>query len=384
MNEIFKIAEGKQLDEITLQNYITNHKQQVSEYFKPLSDAYENRYDIFKNQNTPENVSDKPDNRLAVNFAKYITDVMNHFFIGIPIKMSSSDNTVSNYIEALEIYNNQEKNNADLSKITSIFGRGYEMYSTDKNNKICITNYSPLQAFMVYEDSFSNKPKYFVRYYTDMNNTDTGVVADDKSIRYFNITDDVLSFDTDVVAHGFNGVPAVEYRENDERQGVFEAALPMINEYNKILSEKADDAEYFADAYLKLSGVKSDDEEIKNIRSNRIINIEGDNEEKAVVEFLKRPDSDGGKEELLNRLERLIFIVSMVPDMNAVIEAESKYKLFPMCSLFKTKEKCFSDGINNRYKLIFSNPISGMEDKSFAEIKLNFTPCYPDTMGEGV
>lgn len=382
MNEIFKIAEGKQLDEITLKNYITAHKQQVSEYFKPLYDAYESQYDIF--QKAPENVSDKSGNCLAVNFAKYITDIMNNFFIGIPIKVSTSDVEVSKYIEELETYNNQDKNNADLSKITSIFGRGYEMYSTDENNKICITNYSPLQAFMVYEDSFSNKPKYFVRYYTDMNNTDTGIVADDKGIRYFNITDDVLSFDTEVVAHGFNGVPAVEYRENDERQGVFEAALPMINEYNKILSEKADDAEYFADAYLKLSGVKSDDEEIKNIRSNRIINIEGDNEEKAVVEFLKRPDSDGGKEELLNRLERLIFTISMVPDMNDIFEAESKYKLFPMYSLFKIKERCFTDGINNRYELIFSNPVSGMEDKLCTTINSIFTPCYPDMTGEGV
>ena len=41
---------------------------------------------------------------------------MNNFFIGIPVKMSSSDNEVSKYIEELAIYNNQDKNNAELSK----------------------------------------------------------------------------------------------------------------------------------------------------------------------------------------------------------------------------------------------------------------------------
>lgn len=384
MNEIFKIADNVQLDEITLQNYITNHKQQVSEYFKPLYDAYENKYAFFDNQKSAETESDKPDNCLAVNFAKYITDVMNHFFIGIPIKMSSSDNEVNQYLEELETYNNQNQNNVELSKMTSIFGRGYEMYSTDENNKICIANCSPLQAFMIYEDTLLSRPKYFVRYYTDINHIDKGIVCDTESIRYFSITDAGLSFDTEAVTHGFNGVPAVEYRENDERQGIFETVLPLINEYNKILSEKAEDAEYFADAYLKISGVKSDDEEIKNIRSNRIINIEGDNGEKAVVEFLERPDSDSGREELLNRLERLIFTISMVPDMSDVIETESKYKLFPMCSLFKAKEKCFTDEIHNRYQLIFSNSVSGMEDKSCTTIQSVFTPCYPGATGEGV
>lgn len=31
--------------------------------------------------------------------------------------------------------------------------------------------------------------------------------------------------------HGFDGVPATEYRENEEEIGIFEPVLTMINEY---------------------------------------------------------------------------------------------------------------------------------------------------------
>ena len=34
--------------------------------------------------------------------------------------------------------------------------------------------------------------------------------------------------------------------------GIFEPVLTMINAYNKAISEKANDVDYFADAYLKV------------------------------------------------------------------------------------------------------------------------------------
>src|SRR5699024_742345 len=109
----------------------------------------------------------KPDNRIAVNFAKYIVDTMNGFFIGIPIKIASDDETVSNYVEMLDQYNDQDDNNAELSKLCDIFGKGYEMYYTDDESNICITYVSPMEAFMIYDDSVLERPRYFVRTYLD-------------------------------------------------------------------------------------------------------------------------------------------------------------------------------------------------------------------------
>ena len=52
--------------------------------------------------------------------------------------------------------------------------------------------------------------------------------------------------------HYFEGVPATEFVEYAERQSIFEPVLTMINAYNNAISEKANDVDYFADAYMKV------------------------------------------------------------------------------------------------------------------------------------
>jgi SPP1 family phage portal protein len=91
-------------------------------------------------------------------------------------------------------------------------------------------------------------------------------------------------------------VPVIEYINNDERQGIFEPVIPMINAFNKALSEKANDVDYFADAYLSILGVKLDEKGLNKIRDNRIINFFGTDDpeqiKNIVVEFLSKPDGD--------------------------------------------------------------------------------------------
>ena len=49
---------------------------------------------------------------------------------GKPIKITADDGNegIADYVEFLDQYNDQDDNNAELSKICSIFGYGYEMY----------------------------------------------------------------------------------------------------------------------------------------------------------------------------------------------------------------------------------------------------------------
>lgn len=386
MDEIFRISDDVKLDENKLSEYINKHKSQVEKNFKPLDNAYKNNYEIFDYAKNPKKADYKPDNRLAVNFAKYITDTMDGFFIGIPIKLDSEDERVKKYVEELDAYNNQDDQNAELSKLMSVFGRGYEMYYVDEHEQIGIINLSPMQSFMIYDDSILCRRKYFVRYYVDSNKKVRGSISDCKHIRYFEMPDK-LRFIGKEKLHGFDGVPAVEYRENEERQGIFEDVLSIINEYNKALSEKANDVDYFADSYLKVLGSKLEEKDLKNIRSNRIINLEGDGSEKIIVEFLEKPNADESQENLLDRLERLIFTISMIPNMSdekfdTASGIALRYKLLAMQNLFKTKERKFISGLNNRYKLIFSNPVSGMQKDSWVTVKATFTPNYPANVGD--
>ena len=129
-----------------LAEYMGRHKREISGRYQRLHDAYENKYAI---DFLPPKPDWKPDNRIPVNFAKYITDTMNGFFIGIPIKTTSDDKRVDEYLEFLDQYNDQDDNNAELSKICSIYGSGYEMYFVDETGNIGITYLTPMDAFMI-------------------------------------------------------------------------------------------------------------------------------------------------------------------------------------------------------------------------------------------
>ena len=375
---MFRLEDDEILDEDRLGRFLSMHAAEVTFRYKPLMDAYKTEYPILRKPPKPKY---KPDNRIAVNFAKYIVDTMNGFFIGIPVKLQCDEEKVAKYVEFLDQYNDQDDNNAELSKICSIYGKGYEMYYVDQEGKIGITYLDPQEAFMIYDDSVLERPRYFVRTYLDSNNVLHGSVSDDEKVRYFVQKGKIQFLDEYEKTHGFAGVPATEYRENAEEQGIFEPVLTMIDAYNKAISEKANDVDYFADAYLKVLGTLLGEDDVKHIRDDRIINFDGD-AEKVIVDFLQKPDGDTTQEHLIDRLEKLIFQISMVANISDENFGTSsgialKYKLQNMSNLAKTKERKFNSGMNRRYMLIFSNPVSGMLKEDWVKVKPIFTRNFP-------
>lgn len=59
-----------------------------------------------------------------------------------------------------------------------------------------------------------------------------------------------------------------------------------------------------------------------------------------------------------------------------------KYKLQAMSNLEKTKERKFTSGMNRRYRLIFSNPVSGMKKDDWVKIHPHFTLNFPANLQE--
>ena len=173
----------------------------VSRRYKPLKDAYMTRYPIFL---LPPKPDFKPDKRIAVNFAKYITDTMNGFFIGIPIKISCEDLMVSDYVNLLDQYNDQDDNNAELSKLCSIYGKGYEMYYVDDQSNIGITYLSPEESFMIYDDSILERPRFFCRIYTDPEGVEYVRISDDREVRYVSLDGGAHWLIGEEKIHGFD------------------------------------------------------------------------------------------------------------------------------------------------------------------------------------
>lgn len=381
-DQLITLPDDKEMNTTVLADLIAEHEKICTVRYNALRDAYIGNYPIL-NQAKKEEY--KPDNRIVVNFAKYIVDTMIGFFIGIPIKVNSHDKRVAEYLNLLDQYNDQDDNNAELARICSIYGKGYEVYYNDESGQVAIMYLNPLEGFMVYDETVLQKPRYFVSYTVDSDGYKHGEVRDASKIYAFNDKGN-LHF-TDEKEHGFSDIPATEFIENEERMSIFEPCYSMINAYNKAISEKANDVDYFADAYLKILGPDLDQETLNAIRDNRIINLETDEPGQAVVEFMDKPNADTTQENLINRLERLIFQNSMVANINDENFGTSsgialKYKLLSMSNLAKTKERKFVSGMNRRYKIIFSNPINHMAADDWLKVEYKFTQNFPANLQE--
>lgn len=381
---MFRMSKNEPLTEVLIMEFLDKHRAEVNNRYKKLHDAYTSDHEILHQAAKP---NWKPDNRIVVNFPKYIVDTMNGFFIGNPIKIVADDEAVSAAVEYLDQYNDQDDNNAELSKLCSIFGKGYEMYYVDESAELCITYLSPLEAFMIFDDSIIERPLYFVRRYTDRENIEYGSISDSYGVRYFQVTGGFKWLDEDWTPHYFDGVPATEFLENAERQGIFEPIMSIVNAYNKAISEKANDVDYFADAYLKILGALVESDDIKFIRDTRVLNLVGEDADKIVAEFMDKPSNDTAQENLLNRLEKLAFQIAMVANISDENFGTSsgialKYKLQAMSNLFQNKKRKFQSGMNRRYKLLFSHPASKVQKDAWVQLHYVFTPNYPANLLE--
>lgn len=384
--EIYRIKRDQEITLDVLNSLIADHSQQVRLRESILKDAYETKYDILDITKYPKKDYWKPDNRLAVNFAKRLTDTFVGFFAGIPAQISAENETINKYLQLVNAYNDIDDHDAELAKLTDEYGRAYEMLYVDEDGAIGVMHVSPIDAFMIYDDSVLERKRAFVRIYVDDNGNTEGSVSTEDWVRHFALSPTLRWTDEEKI-HGFDGVPAVEYRQNEERIGLYEPVMTLINAYNKALSEKGDDIEYFADAYLKILGAMLDENTVKNIRQNRIINFKGTNADKLIVEFMEKPNGDETQEHFLDRLERLIFEITGVPNISDDNFGTSsgiaiKYKMTPMSNLGLTKARKFKAGFNERYRLIFSNPVNSMGKNDWLDINYVFTQNFPANLLE--
>lgn len=381
---MFRIPKDTEITTEVLSEFIDRHKRENVPRYTKLKEAYESKHEILNAAKKPNN---KPDNRIVVNFPKYIVDTFNGFFIGNPVKITCDDKNISDKVEFLDQYNDQDSKNVEVSKLCSIYGKGYEMYYADEQATPCTVFLTPVEAFMIFDDSIIKRAKAFVRLYTDTNNEEYGSVSNEFGVRYFKVTGGVQFTDDDWQSHNFAYVPATEFIENEERQGIFEPVMSDINAYNKAISEKANDVDYFADAYLKVLGAKLEQEDMNFLRDNRIINLEGEDAEKIIVDFLGKPSSDATQENLLNRLERLIFQISMVANISDENFGGSsgtalQYRVLNMSNLMKFKTRKFDSGLYNRYKILFSHPSAGVAEDAWMQLKFSYTQNLPKNLLE--
>ena len=121
-NYIFTFSKEEDITPKVVQDFIDKHRRGLYRYER-LNNMYLGKYDILLEGQKAEY---KPDNRLVVNYAKYLTDTFNGYFIGIPIQTNIEDSDLNASINEFRRLNSIDDIEAEISKDADIYGHGFE------------------------------------------------------------------------------------------------------------------------------------------------------------------------------------------------------------------------------------------------------------------
>lgn len=349
-----------------------------------LRDMYEGDHAILHRQAKP---AFKPDNRLVANYAKQIVDTMTGYFLGIPVSLVGDDDREIAELEAWGAENCADDLDAELSKTSSIYGTAYEVMWRDMDARPHSSVATPLECFAVYGDTVERPMLWAVRFWTDSENVVRGTVyTHSEEIPFEEVGGGIVYGEP--APHGFPGIPVIEYVGNEERTGLFEGVSSLIKAHDDAISEKANDVDYYADAYLAITGAELDEETLKSLRDSRIINLAGVDGSPVSVQFLAKPESDATQEHLIDRLERLIFEQAMVADVSSEDFGTAsgiaiRYRLQAMSNLAATMERKFRRGLRERWRLLLGYAgTTGVDPTAWARITPAFTRNVPANLVE--
>ena len=363
--------------------FMEKHKLEVARY-EYLKNMYRGFMDI---DDEPKKDPWKPDNRLAVNFTKYIVDTFTGYFNGIPVKKSHSDKEILTKLQEFDNLNDMEDEESELAKMACIYGRAFELLYQDEETQTNVIYNTPENMFMVYDDTIKQEPLFAVRYGYDDDYKLYGEVYTKETTYALNGTMGFYNM-TEQAPNPFDDLPVVEFYFNEERMSIFESVISLVNAFNKAISEKANDVDYFSDQYLAFLGAAVEEEDLKNIRSNRVINYYDNGEGKNVdVKFLEKPDSDSQTENLLDRLTKLIFQTTMVANISdesfgSTSGVSLAYKLQAMSNLALSFQRKFQSSLNSRYKLYCELSTNVSNKDAWKDIEYTFTRNEPKDIKE--
>lgn len=344
--------------------------------------------------NAPPKKNGKPDNRLSLNYAKKLVDTYTGFAVGKPIQVTLQEDVAN---DSLSKFNRSRSMDALFTKLwkeSAIFGKTYA-YVYGANGEIYVTDAPPTECFVIYDATVAHYPIYAVRYSKVglSGQYKVHVYSDQYEYEYDSSTNSELSLGQRS-SNPFGILPIIEFSENDERVSVIANVKSLIDELDKALSEKSNDVDYFADAYMKVLGAILTDKQLEDLRDMRIINLKSaDSEDEPVetldVDFLSKPNADTTQENLINRVVDNLYQLSMIVNLNdkdfgnsTGVALEMKYK--PMMNLSVLKARSFSESMKKMYQVVFaSDLLEGINEEAYQDLEIHPQYDLPhDTLTE--
>ena len=354
-----------------------------------LHEYYKGRHKIM--QRAYEDPS-KPNNKVVNPYANYITTLMTGYFIGEPVQYTSPDEAALEQYKEVMAFNDEPSVNKEIAKWQSICGEGFEIVYIDKDGNTRFKALPAIGMIPIYNDDLEETLTYVIRYWQSYD------IEHDQNIDYVEVYSpiEIIKYKRDVGGmlhiieqkyHVFGQVPITPYYNNAEGQGDFETVISEIDAYDSLESDSINDADFFADCYLTLSGMEGTTaEDIADMKANRVLVFPEGGE----ASWLTKQINDTWVENEKERLDQDIHKFSFCPPMtdeNFAANASGvamKYKLMGLENKVGVKENEFEKGLRRRIELIYGimRKVSG--DMAYLDINIVFTRNLPQDLAASV
>lgn len=381
---MFYLNKEEQLTTELLQKMFDKHFVEV----KPKLIKYKNYYDgIQKILQKTYSDETKPNSRTVINYCRSVVDAYCGYLATPGYINYSSPNDIEEIMNILR-YNDYQTQDADLLLNALIYGVAAELMYIDATGQTRFRTINPCNCFAICDDSLTGDLLYFVRYYSandwDNSNRYNVDVYSDFDIKHYTMSGEngYLTL-TGEEPHYFNQCPANILCLPDEK-AIFDCVLSLQDAINEILACEIDDFSAFCDAYLVLTGVDADSNDLKIMKENRVIILPPDS---AAANWLTKNANDAQVENILKRLHDSIYRITACVDfsseslMNGVSSGIAiRYKMSGMENRAGIIEAQLKKALQRRIEIICGIASLKMGEEVFRDINIEFKRNIPEDM----
>ena len=378
---MFYLSKDRELTPDLLYKMINHFQLMVVPKLERYKNYYDGIQDILNKEYADES---KPCNKTVINYCKNITDSYNGY-MATPGHISyNSEQDIEDIMDILR-YNDYQAQDSDFLHDALVHGVAHELMYIDTDAKTRFKLINPLTCFGVYDNSLTADLLYFVRFYkmNDWDDKDQDYALDvynDKSIKHYLMKGfEAMPTFLKEEPHYFGQCPANILILPDEKS-IFDCIMSEQDSVNELISAEIDDYSAFCDAYLVIEDAEMDDETVKTMKSNRVLQLPVG----AKAYWLTKAANDTQVENILKRLHDSIYREAQCPDFSSesFIGGVSsgiaiQYRLTGMETRAGGIEALMKKALQRRIEILCGVASLKMGEEVYRDIEITFTRNIP-------
>ena len=265
-------------------------------------------------------------NRVVENHASEAVQFTSGYVFGEPVtyvRRGDRENTSAeiNLLNDYMFYENGASHDKDLGTWLAICGVGYKMVLPDNSVPEIEEDRSPFEldipdprnTFIVYHSGFGHRRLMGVQeVWREREDGSFEILyCGYTPTHYFEVREG--NEITVWRPHMLSDIPIFEYRLNMARMGCFEAAIPVLDAINGILSDRMDALDQYVQSFLKFVNCEVDEEAIDKLRKMGAIVIKSHNGMNADVELVSQELNQQQTQTLVDYLYDQFLVICGMP-----------------------------------------------------------------------